>query len=110
MKSTSPPVGVYARPVATPGTAVRSAASCQKRWRPRASRTASSSRATGADTSPAASRVAVFRSRAPAGGRARGGLPRQRPELALEVADARLARVLPDDRAKELVGDLDLVL
>ncbi len=43
MNSTSPPTGVYASPVATPGTAVRSAASCQNLWRPRASRITSRS-------------------------------------------------------------------
>src|SRR4051794_4459774 len=38
------------------------------------------------------------------------GLAQQRPELALELADAGFARVLGDDRARQLVGDLDLVL
>ena len=42
MKRTSPPVPVTARPVATPGTAVRIAASWKNFWRPRASRTRSS--------------------------------------------------------------------
>src|SRR4051794_10191312 len=41
---------------------------------------------------------------------ARRGLAQQRAELALELAHARLARVLGDDRAQELVGDLHLVL
>ena len=42
-KSTSPPVALTASPVATPGTAVRSAASRKNFWRPSASRTASTS-------------------------------------------------------------------
>src|SRR3954469_16867150 len=41
---------------------------------------------------------------------ARRGRAQQRAELALELAHARLARVLGDDRAQELVGDLHLVL
>src|SRR5437764_506533 len=61
MKRTSPPVPVTARPVDTPGTAVRSAASCQKRCRPSASRTRSASTATGGAASPDAMRVAVLR-------------------------------------------------
>ncbi len=48
MKRTSPPAPVTDRPVATPGTAVRSADSWKKRWRPSASRTPSASITTGA--------------------------------------------------------------
>ena len=40
----------------------------------------------------------------------RRGLAQDRPELALELADARLARVLGDDELDRLVGDRDLVL
>jgi hypothetical protein len=65
MNSTSPPVGVYASPVATPGTAVRSAASWKNFCRPSASRTASTSIATGASAEPDAIRVAVLRSTVP---------------------------------------------
>ena len=71
---------VTASPVATPGTAVRSAASWKKRCRPSASRTASRSTTTGASTSPDAIFVAVLRS--------------DLAELALELAHAGLARVL----------------
>ncbi len=79
--STSPPVPVTARPVATPGTAVRTADSWKNFWRPSASRTASRSMLTGAVArAPRRSSVAVLR--------------RQRAELALQVADARLAGVL----------------
>ena len=95
-KRTSPPAPVTARPVATPGTAVRIAASWKNFWRPRASRTWSSSIATGASVLPEAICVAVLR--------------RQGPELALEVADARLAGVLGHDRADHAVGDRHLVL
>ena len=52
MKSTSPPVPVTDRPVATPGTAVRSAASWKTFWRPSASRTSSRSITTGARELP----------------------------------------------------------
>jgi hypothetical protein len=64
-KSTSPPVPVTARPVATPGTAVREAASWKTFWRPSASRTSSRSTATGAVALPDAIRVAVLRSSVP---------------------------------------------
>ena len=63
--STSPPVGVTARPVATPGTAVRTADSWKNFGRPSASRTTASSIATGATAVPAAMRVAVLRSSVP---------------------------------------------
>ena len=64
-KSTSPPVPVTARPVATPGTAVRAAASWKTFWRPSASRTRSRSIATGACALPDAICVAVLRSSVP---------------------------------------------
>src|SRR6266446_1549635 len=57
-KSTSPPVGVTARPVATPGTAVRSADSWTNFGLPRASCATAGSMATGAVAAPAAMRVA----------------------------------------------------
>ena len=60
-KRTSPPVPVTASPVATPGTAVRSAASWKNFWRPSASRTTSTSTTTGGSTWPDAIRVAVLR-------------------------------------------------
>ena len=94
--STSPPTPVTARPVATPGTAVRTAASWKNFWRPSASRTVSVVTSTGAST---------FARRDP-----RRGLAQHGPELALEVAHARLAGVLVDDQAQRLVGDRHLVL
>ena len=36
------------------------------------------------------------------------GMPQRLADFALEVADARLARVALDDVAQRLVGDLDL--
>ena len=96
MNSTSPPAPVTDRPVATPGTAVRSAASWKKRWRPRASRTSATPIATG--------RLDL------AGGQLGRRLPEQRAELALEVADARLARVLGHDLREHVVVDRHLVL
>ena len=65
MNSTSPPAPVTERPVATPGTAVRSAASWKKRWRPSASRTASLVDRHRRLASSEAIRVAVFRSSLP---------------------------------------------
>ena len=94
-KRTSPPVPVTARPVATPGTAVRSAASCQKRWRPRASR--SCARSIGS---------AAPRRRRRSGWRSCGAACRVRAR----AGGPRLAGVLGDDRLDHLVGDLDLVL
>ncbi len=43
-------------------------------------------------------------------GDARSGLAEQRPELALELADTRFARVLGDDELDAFVRDRDLVL
>ena len=65
MKSTSPPVPVTARPVATPGTAVRSAASWKNFCRPSASRTAATSTVTGSSAVFDAILVAVLRSTVP---------------------------------------------
>src|SRR5439155_1460052 len=45
-----------------------------------------------------------------AGGDAGRGLAQHGPELALELADARLARVLGDDDLDRLIGNRDLVL
>ena len=96
MNRTSPPAPVTARPVATPGIAVRSAASWKKRCRPRASRTA----------------VDVDRHRRLdlAGGELRRRLAQHGAELALEPAHARLAGVLGDERPQRVVVDRDLVL
>ena len=85
-KRTSPPAALTARPVATPGTAVRSAASRKNFCRPSASRTSATSTVDGR------------RRRSPT--RSGRRLAEDRPELALELADARLARVLGDDRCR----------
>ena len=95
MKRTSPPAPVTESPVATPGTAVRSAASWKKRWR-RARRGRRRRR------SRSASRLARRD--------LRRRLSQQLAELALEPAHARLAGVLGDDLLEERVGDLDLVV
>jgi hypothetical protein len=63
MNRTSPPMPVTARPVATPGTAVRSAASKKNFWRPRYSRTSSTT--IGVCAEPAAIFVATLRSALP---------------------------------------------
>ena len=60
MKRTSPPSPVTARPVATPGTEVRSCASGVNRGRPTSSFRSATSTSTRAV--PVASRVAAFRS------------------------------------------------
>jgi hypothetical protein len=82
--------------VATPGTAVRAAASWKTFWRPRASRTSSRSSPTGACAFPEAIRVA--------------GLAQERPELALERPHAGLAGVLGHDGPQQVVGGRDLLL
>jgi hypothetical protein len=93
--STSPPAPVTARPVATP------APPCARRLRknrgrPSASRTSSRRRRPGRS---AARRDAIRRH-----------LAQHLAELALELAHAGLARVVGDDRAQRVVGDVDLVL
>ena len=94
MKRTSPPVGVQARPVATPGSLVRRRCSAKKRRRP------SSSRARLAEILALPSPLPSATSRAT--------LRQIGADLALEVAHARLARVLLDDRRQGRVGELDL--
>ena len=88
MKRTSPPTVVYARPVATPGCEVRLRTSLEKRLGP------SHSRSTllvdlHLPAPPFATCVAALRHDV-------GDAP-------LEIADARLARVVADDRAQHLV-------
>ena len=95
--STSPPVPVTARPVATPGTAVRAAASWKTFWRPSASRTASRSTVDRRlARCPDAIRVAVLRSSVPSS-RSSWRTPASR------VYSATTSRSI-------VVGDLDLVL
>jgi hypothetical protein len=84
MNNTSPPAGVQASPVATPGSLVRRFCSAKTRRRP------SSCRAFLALGDPA------------------GDFAADRAYLALEVADSGLARVLLDDRGQRRVGELDL--
>ena len=92
MNRTSPPTGVQARPVATPGSWVRRRVSAKTRRRP------SSSRARFAET------VCFLALRLPLGDLA-GDLAADGADLALEVADAGLARVLLDDRPQRGVGE-----
>jgi hypothetical protein len=97
MKRISPPTLVHARPVATPVSAVRSATSLVKRGGPRNS-----------------CEVVLAVDLRASSGFALGDLHRDAADdardLALEVADAGLARVVVDDVLEGLVGDLDLIL
>src|SRR6476661_2454386 len=84
----SPPTGVHARPVATPGMPLRIATSASNLRAPRiACRSAASTCAFGNSNGHAAEYVA---------------------DLALQVAHTRLARVVVDDRQQRFVGDLAL--
>ena len=98
MNSTSPPTGVYASPVATPGTAVRSAASWKNRCRPRASRMASVSMATGASAVPPAIFVAVLRSTVPSS-RSRLRTPASRVYSATTVRSTESSTVTSSSRS-----------
>ena len=94
-KRTSPPVGVHARPMATPGFFVRSSTS--------------SSRNLGAPSSSTTSAgVTVTGCSWPSARRARH-LPAERGDLALEVPHARLARVAADHGAQRVVGEGDVL-
>ena len=95
MKRMSPPTGVQARPVATPGSAVRSATSDMNFCGPRYSGT-SSALTTNFSFEPSATLTATPR--------------HDRADLALEVAHAGLARVAVDDLGDRVVGDLDLLV
>ena len=92
MKSTSPPAPVTARPVATPGTEVRSAASAKNRGRP----------------SQVAHVASVHGdrclSRRPIGRR----LAQQLAQLPLERTHAGLTGVVGHDRPEGIVGDVHL--
>ena len=94
MNRTSPPTGVHARPVATPGTLVRRR--CSEKNAPLAEQLAG---ALGRDPDLAL-RLAL--------GDVAGDLAQHGADLALEVADAGLARVLLDDRLDRGVGELGL--
>ena len=95
MNRMSPPTGVQARPVATPGTLVRIAVSLSNCGAPR--------------IAARSSRVDADRS-ALAFGNAHRGMPQRLADLALEAAHARFARVALDDVAEHIVADLDLAL
>src|SRR5579863_9483614 len=109
--STSPPAPVTARPVATPGTAVRIADS----WKNFTAQRVAHRLEVDHDWPGCFGRTGV--GRLAGGGEAhdrsgrdlRGCLAQQRPDLPLEVADSRLARVLRHDRLQQLVADVDLV-
>ena len=94
MNRMSPPTGVQASPVATPGTLVRMATS--------------SSKIGGAEDRAEVGDRDGDRPRLALGDPGRG--PSQRPpDLALEVPDARLPRVVLDDRPERAVVDRGLV-
>ncbi len=96
MKRTSPPAPVTDRPVATPGDRRALGRLLEEALAPEGV-----AQLVQAD---------LDRGRGLAGGDLRRGLPQQRPELALEVPDARLAGVLGHHGAQHLVADLHLVL
>ena len=83
MNSTSPPAGVHARPMATPGSLVRSSIS--------------SSRNVGAPSISVTTIGVIVSGRLGAFGPPARGLAAERADLPLEVADAGFARVAVDD-------------
>ena len=89
MNRMSPPTGVQARPVATPGTLVRIATSFSNRGGPRI-----------------VGEIAAVDADRPAGafGDAHRGMAQRLADLALEVAHAGLARVVVDDVAQRVVA------
>ena len=93
MNRISPPTGVQARPVATPGTLVRIAISLSNFGAPR--------------MATRSSRVMRIGPLLPFGD-AHGGVAQRLADLALEAAHAGFARVALDDVAQRIVGDLDL--
>ena len=96
MKRTSPPTAVYASPVATPGSDVRLRTCAAEARAGRATRGRSASSTRIFSASPFAICVAALRQRSAI--------------RALEVAHARLARVLADDRAQRASRDRELLL
>ena len=89
MNRMSPPAGVHASPVATPGELVRSARSGRCRGAPRTFSTVSRRR-------PAGGRLAL--------GDSHDDVPADRTDLAFEAANAGLARVGIDDRVERRPG------
>ena len=95
MNRMSPPTGVQARPVATPGTLVRIAISLSKRGAPRIATRSSRAIVIG-PLLPSAMRTAAWRS--------------AWPICAFQTAHAGFTRVELDDVADDIVVDLDLAL
>ena len=90
MNSTSPPTGVHASPVATPGREVRRRVSEKNLRFPSSSRTRGSV-------------IVTFRFDSPLGDLP-GDLAADRPDLALELAHPGLARVVGDDHPQRRVA------
>ena len=95
MNRMSPPTGVQARPVATPGTLVRMATSFSNRRGAEDRRQVAAASMRTRSTLPSAIRIATCAA--------------DRADLALEIAHAGLARVVADDGADRVVGDLALL-
>ena len=93
MNRMSPPTGVQASPVATPGMLVR---------------IATSSSNGGGPIMPERSPAEIAIGPRLALGDPHGGLAQHPPDLALEVPDPGLARIVLDDGPERLIGDLDL--
>ena len=90
----SPPTGVQASPVATPGTLVRMATSLSNTGAPRMR---------GEIRTDDADRASL------ALGDAHGRVPKNLADLALQAAHAGLARVVADDLAQRVVVDGNLI-
>ena len=95
MKRMSPPTGVHARPVATPGMPAAHRDLGLEALRRRGSRAGRRRSIVMRSTLPSAMRTATLRQHV--------------ADLALEVAHARLARVVVDDRHQRVVADLALL-
>ena len=95
MNSTSPPAGVHARPIATPGSFVRSSIS--------------SSRNLGAPSISTTTSGVIAERRLVALGATPRGLAAERADLPFEVAHARLARVAANHRPDRRIGERQLL-
>ncbi len=94
MNRMSPPTGVQASPVATPGTDVRIATSLSN---------------TGAPRMLARSDAVMRIGPRFAFGDAHGRVPQHLADFALQIAHASFARVEPDDLTQRLVVDVNLI-
>ncbi len=94
MNRMSPPTGVHASPVATPGTPLRIATSASNLRGPRIAGRSSGPIVTCCDA---------------ALGDAHRDVAQHLADLALEIAHARFARVVVDDRHQRVVADLALL-